>query len=117
MQFKSFTGHKLGHGANGLKNGFKDIAAFAADDSADLGIVNTVISIVVLAIIMGLCAMIVANIQPFVKASPDNANASSAIANVFDTTWSALGLLPIVLIVLVAVVVIGSVYMLTPNRG
>lgn len=109
---------KSGFSIRELKNGLRNLGQFAADESAAMSINDTVVSIVILAIIMGLCAMIVANIQPYVTISDtNNTEAVSAVTNIFDMTWNALSLLPIVLIVLVAVVVIGAVYLLTPGRN
>lgn len=85
------------------------------DENGNAAVTSTIIGIVVAAIVMALCGMIVSNIQPFVKVDENNTAAASSVKTIFDTTWSALGMAPIVLIVMIAGLIVGAVYMLQPR--
>lgn len=93
-----------------LKLHKKTFKKIISDENGNSAISGTMISIVTVAIVIGMTGMIISNIQPYIKGNSNEANAS--ITAVFDTTWSALGMAPIVMIVMVAALVIGAVYAL-----
>jgi len=72
-----------------------------------MDISSGVMTIVICATIMGVGAMILSKIFPSIVGSDDTANAT--IASIKESTWSAIGLLPVALIVLAAVIIIGVV--------
>lgn len=78
-----------------------------SNEQASLSIGDASIAIVLAAVTMGVGAMILGKIFPQIQGS-DEAS-SAAIAAMQQTTWDALGLLPIALVIFAAVVIIGVV--------
>lgn len=72
-----------------------------------MDISDGVMTIVICATIMGIGAMILSKIFPSIVGSDDTANAT--IEGIKSSTWSAIGLLPVALIVLAAVCIISVV--------
>lgn len=72
-----------------------------------MDITNGTMTIVICAVVMGVGAMILSKIFPSIVGSDDTANAT--IATIKSSTWSAVGLLPVALIVVAAVIIIGAV--------
>lgn len=84
------------------------------DETASINIMDAILTVVTGAIVMGVGAMILAKIIPSVVGSDEKSNAT--ISAIFSTAWDAIGLLPVALIVVAAVVIIGTV-MLLANRA
>lgn len=78
-----------------------------ADETANVALGDATMSIVVAAVTMGVGAMILSKIFPSIIGSDSTAN--STIETIKNTTWDALVLLPIALIVFASVVIIGVV--------
>lgn len=72
-----------------------------------IGLVDGAISLVIGAVVMGVGMMILGQVFPNIIGTDESSNTS--IAAMKDTTWSAMGLLPIGLTVFAAVVIIGIV--------
>jgi len=70
-------------------------------------IADGVIIICIAAVVMGVTAMILSKIFPSIQGFDDDSNAT--IAAIKSSTWDAIGLLPVALIVLAAVIIIGVV--------
>lgn len=87
------------------------MSSITGDESATLGIMDAVLVVVTGAVVMGVGAMILAKIQPNVQGSNDVSN--QTIDAIFGTAWDAYGLLPVALIVVAAVVIIGTVMLLS----
>ena len=98
---------------NKLK-GKRDQAALFIENEHAMGVIDAVLTVVIGAVTMGIGAMILAKIQPNVVGTTNESNAS--IAGIFTTAWDAMGMLPIVLIVIVAVVILGAVMMLAQRQ-
>ena len=67
-------------------------------NEAMLGIQDTVLAIVSVGITLVIAAMIIAQLQPLIHGNDTESN--SSIQTVFSTMWSAIGLLPVALIIL-----------------
>lgn len=72
-----------------------------------MDIANGVMTIGVCAVIMGVVAMILSKIFPSIVGFDEESN--TTIAAIKSSTWDAMGLLPVALIVLAAVIIIGVV--------
>ena len=94
--------------------GKRDQAALFIENERAMGVIDAVLTVVIGAVTMGIGAMILAKIQPNVVGTTNESNAS--IAGIFTTAWDAMGMLPIVLIVIVAVVILGAVMMLAQGQ-
>ncbi len=92
----------------------KNAAGFEfMDEKANLDIMGAIMTVVIAAVAMAVAALILATVEPEVVAAAGNdTTALATIQGIFDTTWAAVGMLPIVLIVIVAVVIIGAVMLL-----
>lgn len=94
------------------KKGFKIVAdmerekAFLKDEKA-IGLVDGAISLVIGAVSLGIGMMILGQVFPSIQGTDEASNAS--IEAMKNSTWSAMGLLPIGLTVFAAVVIIGIV--------
>ena len=80
-----------------------------------LGIQDTVLAIVSVGITLVIAAMIIAQLQPLIHGNDTESN--SSIQTVFSTMWSAIGLLPVALIILAAAVILGAVGLLSPRSS
>lgn len=78
-----------------------------ANEGGNASIGDASISLVVAAVTMGVGSMILSKIFPSIVGS--DAKANQTIANIQNTTWDAISLLPIALTVFAAVVIIGVV--------
>ncbi len=84
-----------------------DYDLFDGNHQASISITDAVMGIVVSAVTMGVGAMILSKIFPSITGT--DAEANETIATIKSTTWDAMVLLPIALIVFAAVVIIGVV--------
>lgn len=84
-------------------------------NEAMLGIQDTVLAIVSVGITLVIAAMIIAQLQPLIHGNDTESN--SSIQTVFSTMWSAIGLLPVALIILAAAVILGAVGLLSPRSS
>jgi sporulation-control protein spo0M len=86
---------------------FAQKEGFLKNEQASIGIGDASISLVLAAVTMGVGAMILGKIFPKIQGSDEASTA--AIAAMQQTTWDALGLLPVALTIFAAVVIIGVV--------
>ncbi len=86
---------------------FAKSEGFLKNEHANLSIGDASITIVLAAVTMGVGAMILGKIFPQIQGSDEASNA--AIAAMQQTTWDAMGLLPVALVIFAAVVIIGVV--------
>ena len=84
---------------------------FSKNEAGTMGVMDAVLVVVTGAVVMGVGAMILAKIQPNVVGSDEVSNGK--ISSIFGTAWDAFGLLPVALIVVAAVVIIGTVMLLS----
>ena len=94
--------------------GKRDQAALFIENEHAMGVIDAVLTVVIGAVTMGIGAMILAKIQPNVVGTDTASN--ETITGIFTTAWDAMGMLPIVLIVIVAVVILGAVMMLAQRQ-
>ncbi|MDR0767743.1 MAG: hypothetical protein LBE57_04820 [Methanosarcinales archaeon] len=97
-----------------FKNTRKNLKELAHDESG-VSITGSVIEIATFVITLALIVMVLAMIEPQVVGSSNQSNAT--IANIFETTWSALGLYPVVIFVMIIGIIIGAVYMFMPRTN
>jgi len=85
------------------------------DNEAAFGVGDSVLTIVSVGITLAIASLIIAQIQPMIVGNDTQSN--SSIAAIFSTMWSAIGLLPVALIILAAAVILGAVTWLSPRSS
>lgn len=85
------------------------------DNEASFGVGDSVLTIVSVGITLAIASLIIAQIQPMIVGNDTQSN--SSIAAIFSTMWSAIGLLPVALIILAAAVILGAVTWLSPRSS
>lgn len=82
-----------------------------------LGPVEGVLTVVIVGALLAVAPFVIGALQNGLNTSGLPTAASTAIGNVFTQIYNALGILPLVLIILALVVILSAIFLLVPRRG
>lgn len=82
-----------------------------------LGPVEGVLTIVIVGALLAVAPFVIGALQNGLNTSGLPASADVAIGNVFTQIYSALGIVPLVLIILALVIILSAIFLLVPRRS
>ncbi len=82
-----------------------------------LGPVEGVLTIVIVGALLAVAPFVIGALQNGLNTSGLPASADVAIGNVFTQIYSALGIVPLVLIILALVIILSAIFLLVPRRA
>ena len=82
-----------------------------------LGPVEGVLTIVIVGALLAVAPFVIGALQNGLNTSGLPAAADVSIGNVFTQIYNALGILPLVLVILALVIILSAIFLLVPRRG
>lgn len=82
-----------------------------------LGPVEGVLTIVIVGALLAVAPFVIGSLQLGLNTSGLPTAAQVAIGNVFTQIYNALGIVPLVLIILALVIILSAIFLLVPRRG
>jgi hypothetical protein len=82
-----------------------------------LGPVEGVLTIVIVGALLAVSPFVIGELQVGLNTSGLPSAAQTSIGNIFTQIYNALGIVPLVLVILALVVILSAIFLLVPRRG
>jgi hypothetical protein len=90
---------------------------FALKSRRALGPVEGILTIVIVGALLAIAPFVIGSLQNGLNTSGLPGASQVAIGNIFNQIYNALGIVPLVLIILALVVILSAIFLLVPRRG
>jgi|GEM_PF-1497329 hypothetical protein len=84
---------------------------------AGLGPVEGVLTIVIVGALLAVSPFVIGSLQDGLNTSGLPAAAQTSIGNIFTQIYNALGIVPLVLVILALVIILSAIFLLVPHRA
>lgn len=82
-----------------------------------MGPVEGVLTIVIVGALLAVAPFVIGSLQNGLNTSGLPSAAQTSIGNVFTQIYNALGIVPLVLVILALVIILSAIFLLVPRRG
>lgn len=82
-----------------------------------LGPVEGVLTIVIVGALLAVSPFVIGSLQNGLNTSGLPSAAQTSIGNIFTQIYNALGIVPLVLVILALVIILSAIFLLVPRRG